>query len=174
VKWCAALLTGLAFQLIDDALDFRASSAALGNPALADVRLGVATAPVLLTMEQYPGRALPTCNACLPACAYLSCLPARKPAWLGDAWDIMSIYSQSHAWLLRVAELSTLVERKCCEPGDMEQALAWIEASGGVARTEQLAAAYAAKAVAAIRTLEPSEPRAALIALTRQVLTRNK
>jgi geranylgeranyl pyrophosphate synthase len=76
--------------------------------------------------------------------------------------------------LLRVAELSTLVERKCCEPGDMEQALAWIEASGGVARTEQLAAAYAAKAVAAIRTLEPSEPRAALIALTRQVLTRNK
>jgi geranylgeranyl pyrophosphate synthase len=85
-----------------------------------------------------------------------------------------SIYSQSHARLLRVAELSTLVERKCCEPGDMEQALAWIEASGGVARTEQLAAAYAAKAVAAIRTLEPSEPRAALIALTRQVLTRNK
>lgn len=116
---------GLAFQLIDDALDFRASSAALGKPALADVRLGLATAPVLLTMEQHP-------------------------------------------------ELSTLVERKCCEPGDMEQALAWIEASGGVARTEQLAAAYAAKAVAAIRTLEPSEPRAALIALTQQVVTRSK
>ena len=45
---------GLAFQLIDDALDFKASSAALGKPALADVRLGLATAPVLLAMEQYP------------------------------------------------------------------------------------------------------------------------
>ena len=80
----------------------------------------------------------------------------------------------------------------------MEQALAWVEASGGpplkkksaslyrascgspwlvsagVARTEQLAAAYAAKAVGAIRRLEPSEPRAALIALTQQVLTRSK
>ena len=38
----------------------------------------------------------------------------------------------------------------------MEQALAWVEASGGVERTQQLAAAYAAKAVAAIRVLEPS------------------
>ena len=56
----------------------------------------------------------------------------------------------------------------------MEQALAWVEASGGVARTEQLAAAYAAKAVAAIRTLEKSEARAALIGLTQQVLTRSK
>ena len=46
--------------------------------------------------------------------------------------------------------------------------------SAGVARTEQLAAAYAAKAVGAIRRLEPSEPRAALIALTQQVLTRSK
>lgn len=116
---------GLAFQLIDDALDFKASSEALGKPALADVRLGLATAPVLLAMEQYP-------------------------------------------------ELSTLVERKCSEPGDMEQALAWVEASGGVERTQQLAAAYAAKAVAAIRTLEPSEPRSALIGLTQQVLTRGK
>lgn len=85
MKWCAALLTGLAFQLIDDALDFRASSAALGKPALADVRLGLATAPVLLTMEQYPGRALPTCNACMlmPIC------PACKPAGRGDVRDIV-------------------------------------------------------------------------------------
>lgn len=38
---------GMAFQLVDDLLDFVSTSAQLGKPAAADLRLGLATAPVL-------------------------------------------------------------------------------------------------------------------------------
>lgn len=45
---------GMAFQLVDDLLDFVATSAQLGKPAAADLRLGLATAPVLFAAEKYP------------------------------------------------------------------------------------------------------------------------
>lgn len=38
---------GIAFQLVDDMLDFVGSSSTLGKPAAADLKLGMATAPVL-------------------------------------------------------------------------------------------------------------------------------
>ncbi|KAK4880876.1 hypothetical protein RN001_004195 [Aquatica leii] len=45
---------GLAFQLVDDLLDFVSSSAAMGKPTAADLKLGLATAPVLFACEKYP------------------------------------------------------------------------------------------------------------------------
>ncbi|KAI8378070.1 solanesyl pyrophosphate synthase [Radiomyces spectabilis] len=45
---------GLAFQLVDDMLDFTVSTADLGKPAGADLKLGLATAPVLFAWEEYP------------------------------------------------------------------------------------------------------------------------
>lgn len=45
---------GLAFQLVDDLLDFVASSEALGKPTATDLKLGLATAPVLFACERYP------------------------------------------------------------------------------------------------------------------------
>lgn len=45
---------GLAFQLVDDLLDFISSSAAMGKPTAADLKLGLATAPVLFACEKYP------------------------------------------------------------------------------------------------------------------------
>jgi geranylgeranyl pyrophosphate synthase len=44
---------GVAFQLIDDALDFDGSAASLGKPALADIHAGLSTAPVLFAAESY-------------------------------------------------------------------------------------------------------------------------
>lgn len=43
---------GLAFQLVDDLLDFVASSTAMGKPTAADLKLGLATAPVLFACER--------------------------------------------------------------------------------------------------------------------------
>jgi len=45
---------GLAFQLIDDYLDFVASAEQLGKPAGADLELGLATAPVLFASREFP------------------------------------------------------------------------------------------------------------------------
>jgi len=115
---------GLAFQLVDDALDFQQSSAALGKPALADMRLGLATAPVLLSIAERPG-------------------------------------------------LLELVERKCAGEGDMEQALRWIEESGGLEKTEALAREHMDLAVAALSCFEPSAARSSLIDLSSMVLNRS-
>ncbi|MBA0548485.1 hypothetical protein Golob_019583, partial [Gossypium lobatum] len=45
---------GLAFQLIDDVLDFTGTSASLGKGSLSDIRHGIITAPILFSMEEYP------------------------------------------------------------------------------------------------------------------------
>ncbi|OQR92468.1 hypothetical protein THRCLA_08695 [Thraustotheca clavata] len=43
---------GLAFQLIDDVLDYKGENT--GKPMLADLKAGLATAPVLLAQEEFP------------------------------------------------------------------------------------------------------------------------
>jgi len=45
---------GIAFQLVDDWLDFVSSADMLGKPSAADLSLGLATAPVLFASEQFP------------------------------------------------------------------------------------------------------------------------
>lgn len=45
---------GLAFQLVDDMLDYTRSGAELGKPAGADLKLGLATAPLLFAWKKMP------------------------------------------------------------------------------------------------------------------------
>ncbi|XP_055679063.1 all trans-polyprenyl-diphosphate synthase PDSS1 isoform X1 [Lutzomyia longipalpis] len=45
---------GLAFQLVDDLLDFVSTAETMGKPTAADLKLGLATAPVLFACEKYP------------------------------------------------------------------------------------------------------------------------
>jgi geranylgeranyl pyrophosphate synthase len=42
---------GMAFQIVDDILDFTGASSSLGKPAQADMSLGLATAPILFASE---------------------------------------------------------------------------------------------------------------------------
>ncbi|XP_075408651.1 all trans-polyprenyl-diphosphate synthase PDSS1 isoform X2 [Tenrec ecaudatus] len=45
---------GIAFQLIDDVLDFTSCSYKMGKPTSADLKLGLATGPVLFACQQFP------------------------------------------------------------------------------------------------------------------------
>jgi all-trans-nonaprenyl-diphosphate synthase len=45
---------GLAFQIVDDILDFTASDEVLGKPAGSDLASGNLTAPTLFAMQEYP------------------------------------------------------------------------------------------------------------------------
>ncbi|PSS04917.1 Solanesyl diphosphate synthase [Actinidia chinensis var. chinensis] len=45
---------GLAYQLIDDVLDFTGTSTTLGKGSLSDIRHGIITAPLLYAMEEFP------------------------------------------------------------------------------------------------------------------------
>ena len=48
------VLTNIALQLVDDLLDFVSSADMLGKPAAADMKLGLATAPVLFATKKHP------------------------------------------------------------------------------------------------------------------------
>ncbi|CAM8929985.1 unnamed protein product [Rhodiola kirilowii] len=45
---------GLAYQLIDDVLDFTGTSASLGKGPLSDIQHGIVTAPILYAIEEFP------------------------------------------------------------------------------------------------------------------------
>lgn len=52
--YCYGRNIGLAFQIVDDILDFTASTEVLGKPAGSDLASGNLTAPVLYAMEEKP------------------------------------------------------------------------------------------------------------------------
>lgn len=116
---------GIAFQLIDDVLDFVADQSLLGKPAAADLRLGLSTGPVLFACQEYP-------------------------------------------------QLNELIERRFSKVGDVDRAFALVQQSSGLARTREVAQAYANAAVAAIQDWVDSPFKRGLITLTDRILERNK
>ncbi len=81
---------GLAFQIVDDILDFTASEDVLGKPACSDLQSGNLTAPALYAMEEKP---------------YLSVLIDREFAEDGDFEEAIAIIRDSEG-IQRARELA--------------------------------------------------------------------
>lgn len=119
---------GIAFQLVDDLLDFQSTSEAFGKPSGgADLQLGLATAPVLYAWQEFPE-----------------------------------------------TNLGEMVQRRFSQPGDVQEALAIVHRSNGLARTAELARYHAQVAGEALLALPESDARAALAQLNEQIITRVK
>jgi all-trans-nonaprenyl-diphosphate synthase len=114
---------GLAFQVVDDILDFTGTTDALGKPAGSDLKSGNLTAPVLFAIEEKP-------------------------------------------------YLQVLIERELTEPDDLEEAIALINNSQGIARSRSLAESFSAQALRHLEKLPSSPSKQALEELTDYIIKR--
>ncbi|TKY86643.1 hypothetical protein EX895_004282 [Sporisorium graminicola] len=97
---------GIAFQLVDDLLDFQSTSAAFGKPSGgADLRLGLATAPVLYAWQELPGERIHE-------------LVSRRFEGEGDVEKMLRLVDRSQG-LKRTAELAKEHARRATEHLDV-------------------------------------------------------
>ena len=140
---------GLAFQLVDDMLDWIQSDKQLGKPAGADLKLGLATAPLLFAWEHSPE---------------LGALVGRRFSQPGDIKMVSYVYS--------VGSTGTMVLHRMLKLDAQAQTL--VRRSDGIEKTKQLAEDYAQKAVVAIRRFPESEAKDALIGMAEKTIKRKK
>ncbi|MBW4612068.1 MAG: solanesyl diphosphate synthase [Desmonostoc vinosum HA7617-LM4] len=104
---------GIAFQIVDDILDFTSTTDTLGKPAGSDLKSGNLTAPVLFALEEKP---------------YLEALIERQFAQQGDLEQALALVQDSQG-IQRARELAAyhtkLASEHLCDlsPSESHQAL---------------------------------------------------
>jgi octaprenyl-diphosphate synthase len=137
---------GLAFQLVDDLLDFTASSEKLGKPVLSDLKEGKVTLPLIFALENGSSE--------------------RQAANGGGANRSNSSASETRRLIAKVLEERDFVSIR------PEQIARLVEESGARDRAEALAREYVSRAKSCLDVLPDSEYRRALLAVPDFILER--
>lgn len=135
---------GLAFQLVDDLLDFTASPEKLGKPVLSDLKEGKVTLPLIFALENGSGERTSATNGDRPSG---SSSEARRL--------IASVLKERDFVSVRREQIAQLVEE-----------------SGARARAEALAREYVSRAKSCLEALPDSDYRRALLAVPDFILER--
>jgi octaprenyl-diphosphate synthase len=133
---------GLAFQLVDDLLDFTASHEQLGKPVLSDLKEGKVTLPLIFALE------------------------AQAAAQTANA-DGGNKYGASGGWLV-----ATVLEERGFSSVRPEQITRLVRETGALERASRLAREYVSRAKASLSELPDSEYRRALMAVPDFILDR--
>jgi len=134
---------GLAFQLVDDLLDFTASPEQLGKPVLSDLKEGKVTLPLIFALEA-------------------EARPAESNG--GDAHDGKSAGGRSL--------VAKVLEERDFLSVRPEQITKLVRETGALDRAATLAREYVSRAKAALNELPESEYRRALLAVPDFILDR--
>jgi octaprenyl-diphosphate synthase len=134
---------GLAFQLVDDLLDFTASPEKLGKPVLSDLKEGKVTLPLIFALQN-----------------------GRAPQAAADGDENRHAAAEGRRLIAKVLEERDFVSVR------PEQIARLVEESGARARAATLAREYVSRAKACLEALPDSEFRRALLAVPDFILER--
>lgn len=187
---------GLAFQVVDDILDFTQTSEQLGKPQGQDLASGNLTAPAIYALRNCPElvRILfvqPCCRAerrgmyVVVSCSCLSVAPSLPPTpWFPFLRSFASACahnrpSYSHPSFDPLPRAprhrhpqEELIQSEFAEPDSLKRAIELVVSSGGVEAARQLARDEADKALAAINVLPASPAKRSLELMVDYVLDR--
>jgi octaprenyl-diphosphate synthase len=147
---------GLAFQLVDDLLDFTASSEKLGKPVLSDLKEGKVTLPLIFALRN----------------------GAQDVALQATAAQHGSIQSSPHANGRHDTHapgrelVATVLREKGFQSVRPEQITSLVRDSGALEHSRRLAVEYATRAKDSLSILKDSEYRRALLAIPNFILDR--
>jgi octaprenyl-diphosphate synthase len=139
---------GLAFQLVDDLLDFTASPEKLGKPVLSDLKEGKVTLPLIFALEA----------AALPAAAE------------GNGDSVGHAHSNSNGDGRRL--VAKVLEERDFQSVRPEQITKLVKETGALERSAKLAREYVNRAKASLSELPDTEYRRALLAVPEFILDR--
>lgn len=166
---------GLAFQLVDDLLDFTASPEKLGKPVLSDLKEGKVTLPLIIALKNVALRNGDAAqNVALQSAAHESALHAAagQSSSAQDGSRGNGSHDGNGAHSAGRELVATVLREKGFASVRPDEITSLVRDSGALERSRRLACDYATRAKESLSALKDSEFRRALLAVPDFILDR--